>query len=79
MCDSGLLYGWRGGSVLHTQVCASTSLHFACKFPLRLEDWGRGGVREMDRVRKGERKRREKEGAMTELKALCLYMRLQAN
>lgn len=35
-------------------------------------------MQEMDRVKKGEG-RREKEGAMTELKALCLYKRLQAN
>lgn len=73
-----------GGSVLHTGMPAPFH-HIVWKLSWKLEGWkvGRlggwrvGGGQEMDRVIKGEG--RKEKGVMTELKALCLYMRLKAN
>lgn len=69
-----------GGGVCYTQVCLHHFITLYVNFHGSWKvggGWKVGGVQEMDRVRKGEG-RREK-GVMTELKALCLYMRLKAN
>lgn len=85
MYDSNLLYGWRVGGVLHTDVCLHHFITLHVNFQ-RLEDegWGVGGNGtcagngQSEKREEEEEKRRGKEDATTELKMLCLYMRLQA-
>lgn len=77
--------GW--GAICTHRCKPAPFHHFAYTFPPRLEDEGggangtRAGYRKWTEWEKrgGRREKKEKEGAMTELKTLCLYMRLQAN